>query len=244
MSAAIYIQNSKNRKLASKKIKVRVDATYAPIEKTCSDTCAMKKDNTCYAKTSYVGITNARLTKRAKKLTALQVARQEAQAIDNSYNAGSIPANTFLRLHVSGDSRTVKGSKLINSAVGRWKKRGGTEVWSYTHSWRNVPAKVWSNVNMLASVDRIQDADLAIKNGYAPALVVGEHLSDKAYTLDGSSVKWIPCPAQLKEDEVGCADCKLCMKTNYLVTTNHGIAFAAHGVGAKKIKRRLNVITS
>ena len=78
------------------------------------------------------------------------------------------------------------------------------------------------------------------QNGYAPVIVVAEHISDKAYTLPGSDTKWIPCPSQTRK--VGCVDCQLCMKADWLYETNHGIAFAAHGVKKSSIKRRLTVL--
>jgi hypothetical protein len=125
--------------------------------------------------------------------------------------------------------------------VGRWKKRGGTAAWSYTHAWKNVPANIWTNVSMLASVDTIEQANQAVKDGYAPAIVVSQHLSDKAYRLKGSKTKWIPCPAQTHEEKVGCLECLLCAKSEDLKSTNHGIAFEAHGASKNKIKRRLQM---
>jgi len=240
MLGAIYVKESKNSKLAGKDGKI--DATYASIKKTCSKSCKLNNGGGCYAVKSYVGIVNARLTKEAESLTALQVARQEAKAIDESYLLGEVPENRFLRLHVSGDTKTIKGSKLINSASGRFKKKGGAGVYSYTHSWKNVPAKTWTNVSMLASVDSVKEANQARKLGYAPAIIVPEHTTDKAFTLKGSSIKWIPCPAQTKSETVTCLSCKLCMKADYLHSSKHGIAFAAHGTGAAKIKTRLKIL--
>lgn len=241
MKGTIYVKDSKNRKLSNNNGKI--DVTYSSIKKTCSKDCKLNSDGGCYAKLSYVGIVNARITKEAEDLSALEVARQEAKAIDNAYDGGEVPPNTTLRLHVAGDSKTVKGSKLINSASGRFKKRGAKSVYSYTHSWKNVPAKVWSNVSMLASIDSVKEAKHAKKMGYACAIVVPEHTTKKVFKLKGSDINWIPCPAQtFKDKDVTCLSCKLCMKSDYLFNTNHGIAFAAHGVSANKIKKRLKVL--
>src|SRR5690606_10093649 len=106
-----------------------------------------------------------------------QVARAEAQAIDQSYNGGPVPAGRNMRLHVSGDSRTIAGTRMINNAVGRWQQRGGGVVWSYTHCWDHVTRDLWSNVSMLASVDTVEEVTYAQQNGYAPAIVVAEHIS-------------------------------------------------------------------
>lgn len=240
MNGVIYVEGSKNTKIAGDG---KVDATYCSIEKTCSNTCPLKNGG-CYAKTSYVGMLTSRLNKEAKEYTALQVAQAEAKVIDNSYNKESIPYGRDLRLHVSGDSKSIKGTRLINAAVLRWKKRGGHDVWSYSHSWQHVPRKEWKDVSILASIESTKQVKLARKQGYAPAIIVANHPTDKAYTLPGSNVKWIPCPAQTKPGgkQVTCTDCRLCMKADWLYATNKGIAFAAHGVSKNKIKKYLTVI--
>lgn len=239
MPGAKYISRSHNRKLSKD---FNIDATYASIEATCPSSCELRKGG-CYSKLSYVGIINSKLNKESENLTALDVAKAEAQAIDQSYGGGKLPKNRCLRIHVSGDSKTIKGSKRINAAVGRWKKRGDKTnlCWSYTHAWQKVHSKHWSNVSMLASIDKVADAKLAREQGYAPAIVVPEFKNKKAFYLNGSDTKWIPCPAQTFE-EVTCESCKLCMKSQFLYTNNIGIAFEAHGVQKNIIKKRLKVI--
>lgn len=237
IKGVIYVSDSKNSKIAGKS---KVDATYGSIEGTCPSDCALRGES-CYAETAYVGIQVARLDKQAKGLNALELARMEARVIDAAYDGGKIPEGRDLRVHVSGDSKTIAGSRLINSAIGRWKVRGGNDVWSYTHSWKNVSRDNWDNVSILASVDKVEDVAWAKAQGYAPAIVVAEFENDKAFTMKGSDVKWIPCPAQTKDD-VSCTDCRLCIRSSYLEQSNHGIAFAAHGIRKNNIKRRLSVI--
>lgn len=236
MNGATYVSDSGNTKIMGTK---KVDATYTSIEASCPDSCELKSKG-CYAQLSFVGMQVKRLDAQAVGASALQVARAEAKAIDDSYKAGPVPQGRDLRIHVSGDSRTLAGTKLINNAVGRWRKRGGGAAWSYTHAWKHVPRKTWDNVSILASVDSVKDVPLAREQGYAPAIVVPEHPSERAYTLEGSDVKWIPCPAQTRD--VGCSDCRLCFNANRLFENNMGIAFAAHGVKKSEIKRRLTVI--
>jgi len=233
---AIYVSESGNAKLMGSK---KVDATYASIKATCPSSCPLR-DEGCYAQTSYVGMINWRLDRRARGGSPLQVAKAEAAAIDAAYKGGEVPAGRSLRLHVSGDSRSIAGSRAINNAVGRWLSRGGKDVWSYTHSWRHVPRNVWSNVSMLASVDNVDQVVAARANGYAPAIVVPEHSSDKVYALPNSDVKWVPCPAQTRG--VGCTDCRLCFDAKRLYENNFGIAFAAHGVRKNSLKRHLTVV--
>jgi hypothetical protein len=237
MNGVTYVVDSGNTKIMGSK---KVDATYASIKQSCPSSCSLKDGNGCYAEASFVGIQVRRLDKEAEGISALQMARNEANAIDNAYAGKAVPNKRDMRLHVSGDSRTLAGTKLINNAVGRWKKRGGGDCWSYTHAWKQVPRSAWSNVSILASVSNISEALEARKQGYAPAIVVSEHPSEKTFHLEGSDVKWIPCPAQTRG--VGCSDCRLCFNADRLYNAGFGIAFAAHGVKKGQIKRRLNVL--
>lgn len=233
---AIYVENSKNSKIMGSQ---PVDSTYASIKHSCPDTCPLK-DTVCYAQLSFTAITNKRLERRAKNSKAIDIARAEAKAIDNAYQGGRVPDGRACRIHVSGDSKTVKGTRLINAAIKRWKQRGGNVAWSYTHSWKNVPREAWNQVSILASVTSTKEVKLARQRGYAPAIVVDYHPSDKAYQLPGSDVKWIPCPQQTRG--VGCSDCKLCFDSDRLYKNNMGISFAVHGSRKDNFKRRLTVI--
>ena len=235
MRGAIYVSDSGNTKIQGSE---KIDATYVSISKTCSDDCPLKKKE-CYAQNSFAGMVTRRLNREARGRTVLQMARAEARVIDNAYRGGKVP-NRDLRLHVAGESRTITGSRIINAAVGRWKIRGGRSCWSYTHAWKHVPREEWSNVSILASVTTTDEVGPARKQGYAPAIVVSEHPSEKAYTLPGCDTTWIPCPNQTRG--VGCSDCQLCFRADCLFQTNRGISFSAHGIHKNSIKRRLNVI--
>lgn len=235
-NGAIYVEDSGNRKIMGSK---KVDATYASIRTSCPKSCPLMGKG-CYAELGYTGIHNHKLDADADGQSALDTARAEAKAIDSSYKGGAIPNERDLRVHVAGDSRTLAGTRLINNAIGRWIKRGGGKTWSYTHAFAHVPRSAWSNVSILASIDNVKEVALARKQGYAPAIVVPEHPSDRAYTLKGSDTKWIPCPNQTRS--VGCTDCRLCFDTDRLYEGNFGIAFAAHGVMKEQIKRHLTVV--
>lgn len=240
MKGAIYVSDSGNTKIMGSE---KVDATYASIKATCPDSCDLK-DKGCYAQTSFVGMINWRMNRRARQGSPLDVARAEAQAIDASYNGGQVPTGRALRIHVAGDSRTLAGTRVINKAVARWRKRGGGDCWSYTHAWKHVPREEWNNVSTLASVDSVSDIEQARAQGYAPAIVVPEFTTDKAFTLPGSDTKFIPCPAQTHPGgkEIGCTDCRLCFNANRLYKGNFGIAFAAHGIKKAELKRHLTII--
>lgn len=233
---AVYVAGSKNRKILGSK---PVDATYASIQTSCPKSCPLMGEG-CYAELGYVGITSHRLDHEADGQSALDTARAEARAIDKAYDGGQVPQGRALRLHVAGDSRTLAGTRLINNAIGRWSRRGGGDAWSYTHAWRQVPRDAWSHVSVLASVSDAKEVRQARKQGYAPAIVVPQHPSDKAYLLDGDDTKWIPCPNQTRG--VGCTDCRLCFNADRLFEGGFGIAFAAHGVMKDQMKRHLTVL--
>lgn len=236
MKGAIYVSDSRNGKLAGSK---KVDATYVSIKASCPKDCPLMGEG-CYAELGNVGIHVHRLDKQAKKFSALDAARSEAKAIDNAYDGGPIPDGRDLRIHVAGDSRTLAGTRLINNAIKRWKKRGGGSAWSYTHAWKHVPRNEWTEVSVLASVSNVSEAHEATQMGYAPAIVVAQHPSEKAFKIDGSDTKWIPCPAQTRD--VGCSDCRLCFNADRLHNGGFGIAFAVHGVRKENVKRHLNVV--
>ena len=239
MRGVIYVQDSKNEKISGTH---KVDGTYAAIARTCSDSCPLRADKLCYARLSYVGMVNKRLEKQSRNRSPLDLARSEARCIDESYSGGRIPDGRMLRLHISGDSRTVKGSRIINRAVGRWLQRGSNLMaWSYTHSWNKVQRKEWSHVSILGSIESVDQVEKVRKQGYAPALVVSEFVNDKVFTLLGCETKFIPCPAQTKEN-VSCSSCRLCMRADWLFKTNRAIAFAAHGVKRNELKKHLKVI--
>jgi len=234
MNGAKYVSNSGNSKIAGSQ---KIDCTYASVKATCPLTCQFRMNGECYAQLGQTGMHVARIDHESEGLSVLQVARAEAQEIDRSYNGGAVPVGRNLRLHVSGDSRTIAGTRMINNALGRWKQRGGKIVWGYTHCWDHIIRDMWSNAEMLASVDSIDQVEYARQNGYAPSIVVAEHMSSKPYLLEGSDIKWIPCQAQVRG--VGCCDCQICFKTGRLYHKNMGIAFAAHGCRKEAIKRRL-----
>jgi hypothetical protein len=233
---AVYVSDSGNRKIMGSK---KVDATYVSIKASCPRSCPLMGEG-CYAQLGYVGITSHRLDDQAKNFSPLDAARAEAKAIDESYDGGPVPENRDLRLHVSGDSKTLAGTRVIDKAVGRWKKRGGGAVWNYTHAWKHVPRSEWSNVSVLASVTNVSEVKEAHEQGYAPAIVVDQHPGDKAFQLEGCDTKWIPCPAQTRH--VGCTDCRLCFNADRLHEGGFGIAFAAHGARKEAAKRHLKVV--
>lgn len=218
----IVVEKSKNTKLASKN--ERIAATYLPISLTCSDNCSLK-NKVCYAQTGYVGFTNRRLEKKLKRKTHDQIIGLEADQIRNSFKKNNIK-DVPLRLHVSGDCRTVKGATRLASAAQNYLDRGGGRVYTYTHSWRTLKRKRWGKISVLASIENPKETIQARKNGYASALVLKEFPSDKAFYLEGE--KFVPCPNQTLD--ITCSNCRLCFNSNGLYNTKTNIAFAAHSI--------------
>jgi hypothetical protein len=149
----------------------------------------------------------------------------------------------LLRLHVVGDAKSPACARVLAKACEDYAKRGftphaGKKVWTYTHSWRDVPRKDWgSSVSVLASTESARDAKEAMKKGYAVALVVPHHESESAYRSDGLTL--IPCPNQTRA--VTCDKCGLCRDDDRLKRGGLVIAFAAHGKKSAAMAKRLSL---
>ena len=234
--AATAVLRSRNTKTGA------LAATYAPIQQTCPRACSQHPDNggTCYAAGGRVALVNARLTKGAAGFTPEKVARVEARAIDGLRARGVVPPLDDgrlrpLRVHVSGDSRTNRSARIVAAACGRYERAGGGQPYTYTHAWRTVRRASWGGVSVLASVELVSEGRAALRRGYAPAVVVGQHHGPRAW--DSNGVRWIPCPQQTRD--VACVDCNLCMDAAGLRRRKTGIAFAAHGMRAGTLRARL-----
>lgn len=215
-----------------------VSATYAPVGAradggSCPRSCPLLGAG-CYAEGGRVAMVGARL-ERKKGIRAIDLAREEAAAIDAAWQGGRVPLGWGLRLHVSGDARTSGAARALAGAAARWIRRGGSAPWSYTHAWRRVAREAWGAVSVLASLERAADADAARAQGYAPALVVE---SFPAPSWREAGILWIACPAQTARGAT-CSECRACWRADSLRDRGLGIAFSAHGVSRRRV---LNVI--
>lgn len=224
MSMVIATEKSANRKIGP------VSTTYAS-QASCPKSCPFF-NNGCYAEGGLVGIHTAKLNKATTAGTRpIDVARAEAAAI------GTLSGTRPMRLHIVGDCRTVMATLTVAKAVREYIAKAGQKVWTYTHAWRKVPRIAWDGVSVLASCENTTDAKKAMKRGYAAAIVVDHHESDKAYKVDGLTV--IPCPEQTGK-AASCADCRLCWNDTALRNRSAVIAFAAHGYRVKNVKQAVN----
>lgn len=242
MSVAIFSEDSKNKKIAGRG---RVSATYASIKGSCPNSCAFKGD-ACYAQSGHVAIHVKRLDEAVTPgMRPEAVARAERRAIREAFKGGRIPQDgekggRDLRMHVSGDARTRRSAEILGGAATEWKERGGGDVWTYTHAAMTVPREAWGpDISVLGSTEDPAQVETIKKQGYAPAIVVGQHKSDKAYKVEGSDVDFIPCMEQVRG--IPCSQCRLCFRADWLRENNKGIAFAAHGA-TRKIRKHLKVL--
>ncbi len=225
------VKISNNRKIGT------VSATYAP-QWSCPPDCIFLKDG-CYAEGGNARFTTNRVNEgTSPDATPHQIAKTEAQAIDDMWGA-RVPG-LDLRLHVVGDARTDAAARELAGAATRWKARGGGQPWTYTHAWKQVKRSSWGpDVSVLASADRPGDIRKAIRRGYVPATVVSEFPNgNKVFKVGG--FRFIPCQEQTRG--ITCVECRLCFDDKSLREKGLGIAFEAHGAKKKAIKRRLTVI--
>jgi len=153
-----------------------------------------------------------------------------------------------LRLHGVGDCRTSAAAREVAKGAEVWMRTAQAPVWGYTHAWRAVERPAWGRVSILASAENPIDLPKIHRRGYAAALVVAWFpWGPKAYTQwvkepgkPSEKYKIVPCPEQsMPEKGIGCKDCGLCWRDNWLRDTKTVIGFAAHGPGAGKVRQEL-----
>lgn len=213
-------------------------STYVSIEATCPDHCVFKA-GACYVRGGFTGGRSANLDAAARDNGWLpdEVALLEAAEIKSAFRGGPIPQDGArggrdLRLHTGGDVPSTKGARLLAAAARNWLRRGGGAVWTFTKRWREIPRKAFGVISALASVETLEDAKLALDRGYAPAIVLNEHLSHRAEVLNG--IRVIPCPAETRGTT--CIQCRLCLNAPALVARRAAIAFALHGGSRSKVQ--------
>lgn len=210
-----------------------VVATYVSISATCPSTCVFK-DRGCFAQSGYIKRFTGALDVQAaeSKLTGLQVAENEADALRSLFRGGQVPQDGArggrdLRLHVGGDTGGPEAAAVLAEAARDWKRRGGGAVWTYTHRWREIPIAAWGPIAAWASTENFTDATAARAAGYAVSLTLPEaaYAGEKRQQLGPVSV--IPCPFETRG--VSCIRCRLCFKEATLPPDTI-IGFKIHGM--------------
>lgn len=209
----------------------KVSATWVA-QNSCPSSCPHMGAG-CYAETGMAGFTTARLNRAAgdhPELTPAEIAQIEAAGID------TLTGKRDLRLHVVGDARTDKAAQILAAAADRYIARGAAKgknvrVWTYTHA-RDTKRTSWGRISVLRSCETLQHVKAAHNAGFAAAIVIPEHVNDRAYPMGEFTA--IPCPEQTGR-AANCQSCGLCMRDQMLHANKRVIVFAAHGQGKRKM---------
>lgn len=223
MTLAIAKTKSGNAKLGDA-------ATTHAAQVSCPRSCRFLDGGGCYAESGRQGMFVTReLNESAteSRATALDVALAEADAID----AMQVVPGRPMRLHTVGDCPNDECARIVSAAAERYMERGGGQVWTYTHAWRDVDRDSWGKVSVLASCETPKDVLDATLAGYATALVVEEFDGPRAFDFEHGPAhfKAVPCPAQTRH--VSCTECRLCFDDERLLHEQVvTIAFELHGI--------------
>ena len=210
-------------------------STYVSIDATCPSSCPFR-GNGCYAQ---AGMAVARLDRiaRAGEWSSTMTIEAEVEAIDligiHGVPQDGARGGRDLRLHVSGDVGDERGARMLAAAADRWRARGGGDVWTFTHLWRDIPRSAWGSISVLASVETPAQVAEALGRAYAPAMTVKSHDGSQAYEVNGAKI--VPCPAQTRGRT--CIECRLCLRARPGSTI--GVSFAVHGIDADDAKAAL-----
>jgi hypothetical protein len=215
-------------------------ATYSSIEATCPPSCRFRA-GACYVTAGFTAQLARSLDDAARGKGGDAVADAEAALIEAAFKRAQVPQDGArggrdLRLHVGGDAASEAAAQRLAWAVDTWRYRGGGDVWTFTHRWREIRRGAWSSISVLASVESAAEARAAQRLGYVPALVVKRFPSRRAFRVRGMRGLVVPCPNETTGGEVTCVECRLCLDADALARRGKAIAFAVHGVGASKVR--------
>ncbi|WP_438040256.1 DUF7227 family protein [Sorangium sp. So ce128] len=218
-----------------------VPTTDVAIAVACSDACPFRSGG-CFAKAGFTRFKARELDAAARSLTADQVIAEGVRLVDAAFNNRRVTEDGArggrdLRLHAGGDVGSALAAQLLAGAARRWRDRGGSAVWSFTHAWREVPREAWGSVSVLASVEQPEGVEVAPAGGYAATIVVDELPSDEAFSLPESNAKIVSCPAEGRGKT--CVECRLCLDADKLARRNLAVAFEAHGPTARPVREAL-----
>lgn len=192
---------------------------------TCPDSCAHKGAG-CYAESGPI---------------AWQWRRVDAQGVDLAQLCESIrtiPRGHLWRYGVAGDL-PGSGDSLDRQALDKIVKANkGRRGFAYTHKLTDLDAirsATRQGFTINVSADSVALADKYYSLDLPVTVVVPRDVPEVTYTPEG--VRIVVCPAQTRND-VTCQSCGLCAIADRPVI----VGFRAHGSGAGKIEKRLNVV--
>lgn len=222
-SPVTAVEISDNAKLG------KISATMAS-QVTCPKSCPLY-NNGCYAQSGRANLTTSRLNSSEIKFP-LAVMKIHAEKIRQ------LSGRRMLRLNVVGDCDFDEGAKILAQAAKEHTEKCGMPVFTYTHG-HETKRESWGEISVLRSCETFGQVKKAHKDGFASAMVVNSHDSDKAVKHEDFTI--IPCPQQTGR-VANCAACKLCAQGDKLHAKKAVIAFAIHGARATRAKEILNSI--
>jgi hypothetical protein len=175
------------------------------------DGCKLR-GNGCYAWSGSVNIGSSS-TRRAFSRGANKTL---SYALQNRHKAARM-----VRVSAIGDIGRCSSAQAteIKNTIAQSK----LELVGYTHHWREERvAKNWRG-SLMASCEKIDDADLAVSQGWRATTIVPENSPHTFISPSGNKV--VVCPAQTKGN-ITCNQCRLCNGSKKAAPI---IAFIAHG---------------
>jgi hypothetical protein len=175
-------------------------------------------DKGCYAHSGAVALA----AHAARKAAAAGKDRSLGAAI-----AGAARSARMLRLTGIGD--VGRSGVDVAIEVASEVAAAGLALVGYTHHWRESAVSAAWRGRLMASTEKLQDADRAVAEGWRATVVVPEDYPQRSTTPAGRPV--VVCPAQVPSSRVTCNDCRLCDASR----PGPVIAFRAHGNQATAI---------
>ena len=240
MIAVTVIGESGNSKLTDDPKEHAVSATYLP-QRSCPPECVFRNSG-CYAENGNTGFTTNRLNRDTDPSSRpVDIAKEESKKVFELATklAKKGIKGRPIRYRVVGDSYTKAAAIETGRSADIWADLVDGKAWTYTHGWRRLRRSLFGDsISVLASVEKTSQIAKARSRGFAAAIVVPYHKSDKVYKLDGEKI--LPCPHQTRGTP--CVKCKLCWDDKRLLSKGISIGFAVHGSRSKAAKHSLTVM--
>lgn len=184
------------------------------------------RGNGCYAWSGSVAIGASSTRKAFKKGQDKTL----AYAMEHKHKKAKM-----LRVSAIGDIGRCSSSQakeIIDTA-----QKHGLNLVGYTHHWREAKVSTKWKGKLMASCERLQDADEAVSKGWRATCLVPSTQSKSFLSPNGNKV--VICPAQTAEaagKTLTCNDCRLCDASRLLAPI---IGFQVHGSQLEKANKHI-----
>lgn len=182
--------------------------------------------NSCYA---WRGLNMAKFLGHHSPRFQREPERYDLLAVLEKIPARVLKTVKVVRMAALGDPARAD-RKEFWSAVALAKK-WHLSVLAYTHFWREAGNQELKQT-VMASCDRLDEADDAIRKGWTPAVVLpfdeSKAVGHAVTTPDGNRI--LVCPAQTKPAKVTCNTCRMCDPSHQVFRGGkvQGIGFVEH----------------